>query len=167
MSEKRLRELPGKSSRDHLLQVLDSDDFRTKRLLSLETLEARCGSRLRQFRRAETCLGTFDVVRIAQSEFCLVVGPEVARRWLAVCGSAVPSSTGRFLNETLPLFARTLGFPMSGRVEGSDVCRGKCTKSKSNRLRSDSPSVRSTSNIEMLNLSCFLGVFERCALMGD
>ena len=67
-------------------------------LLSLETLEARCGWRLRQVRRAETCLGTFDVVRVAD-ELDLVVGPDVARRWLAVCGSAAPSATGRILNK--------------------------------------------------------------------
>ena len=100
MSQKRLREPPGKSSRDYLLEVLSQNDSCAKRLLSLEALEARCGSRLRQVRRAETCLGTFDVVRVAQSEFHLVVAPEVARRWLAVCGSAAPSATGRILNET-------------------------------------------------------------------
>jgi hypothetical protein len=98
--QKCLRELSAKSSRDYLLEVLGSEDFRTERLLSLETLEARCGSRLRQVRRAETCLGTFDVVRVAQSEFNVAVAPEVARRWLAVCGSAAPSATGRILNET-------------------------------------------------------------------
>ena len=101
MSQKRdVPALPGESSRELLLRVLDSDELRTGRLLSLESLEARCGVRLRQVRRAETCLGTFDVVRVAQSEFHLAVAPEVARCWLAVCGSAAPSATGRILNET-------------------------------------------------------------------
>ena len=112
--QKRLRELsapPGESSRELLLRALRSEEFRTGKLRSLEALEACCGSRLRQVRRAETCLGTSDVMRIGRLEFGLEVGPEAARRWLAVCGSAVPSSTGRVLNETLSLFARTLGFP--------------------------------------------------------
>ena len=101
MSQKRnVPAPPGESSRELLLRVLASDELRTGRLLSLESLEARCGVRLRQVRRAETCLGTFDVVRVAQSEFNSVVAPEVARRWLAVCGSAAPSATGRILNET-------------------------------------------------------------------
>ena len=99
MSQK--RNVPsGESSRELLLRVLRSHELTrsTGRLLSLETLEARCGWRLRQVRRAETCLGTFDVVRVAD-ELDLVVGPDVARRWLAVCGSAAPSATGRILNK--------------------------------------------------------------------
>ena len=88
------------------MRVLGSDDFVRRRLLSLETLEACCGVRLRQVRRAETCLGGFDVVRIVLSEFEMEVGPEVARRWLAVCGSAAPSVTGRIQNEKLRKLAR-------------------------------------------------------------
>ena len=100
MAQKRNNPAPSaESSRELLLRVLGSDEFRAGRLLSLETLEVRCGVRLRQIRRAEMCLGTFDVVRVAQLEFDLAVAPEVARSWLAVCGSAAPSATGRILNE--------------------------------------------------------------------
>ena len=54
-------------------------------------LERRCGLRLRQVRRAETLLGVFDVMRLADVEFGLQVSREIARQWLEACGAAVPS----------------------------------------------------------------------------
>ena len=57
---------------------------------SVEVLEARCGFRLRQVRAAETCLGTFDLMRLAEAEFGLEVSSVLASEWLRVCGSADP-----------------------------------------------------------------------------
>ena len=90
-------EPPCESARDHLLRVLRSDDFRKKRLLSLETLEARCGIRLWQVRRAETCLGTFAVMRIALSEFDVAVLHPVVGCWILFI-------------QTLRAFRRAKGF---------------------------------------------------------
>ena len=57
---------------------------------SVEVLEARCGFRLRQVRKAETCLGTFDLMRLAEAEFGLEVSSVLASEWLPVFGSADP-----------------------------------------------------------------------------
>ena len=53
-------------------------------------LERRCGFRLRQVRRAEMTLGTYDVMRLADAEFGLRVSREIARQWLELCGAAAP-----------------------------------------------------------------------------
>ena len=60
------------------------------RVSSVEVLEARCGFRLRQVRAAETCLGTFDLMRLAEAEFGLEVSLVLASEWLRVFGSGDP-----------------------------------------------------------------------------
>ena len=70
------------------------------------------------------CLGTFDVVRIAWSEFGLEVRPEVARRWLTV-RTRSSSSTVRTRSSLSTVCTRSSSDMVRTR-SSSDTVRTRC-----------------------------------------
>ena len=79
------------------------------RKASVLDLERRCGLRLRQVRRADLLLGSYDVMRLAEEEFGLRVSRDVALQWLDLCGAADPSDVPVHMISSLDELDRRVG----------------------------------------------------------